>query len=69
MIRPMVRRSEIKKIHAGRYTREDKDTDKEFNETYRQMALDIEQEAEALEWAEATIGDVSDYDDEQNEDG
>ncbi len=27
---------------------------------YQQMAQDEEREAEALEWAEATIGDVSD---------
>jgi hypothetical protein len=27
---------------------------------YRQMAQDEEREAEALEWAEATIGDVGD---------
>jgi len=27
---------------------------------YQQMALDEESEAEALEWAEATIGDVAD---------
>jgi hypothetical protein len=27
---------------------------------YEQMARDAEREAEALEWAEATIGDVSD---------
>ena len=27
---------------------------------YQQMALDEEREAEALEWAEATIGDVAD---------
>ncbi len=27
---------------------------------YKQMAQDEEREAEALEWAEATIGDVSD---------
>ena len=28
--------------------------------SYRQMAADEEREAEALEWAEATVGDVSD---------
>ena len=27
---------------------------------YREMAQDEEREAEALEWAEATVGDVSD---------
>lgn len=27
---------------------------------YREMAQDDEREAEALEWAEATVGDVSD---------
>ncbi len=27
---------------------------------YRQMAQDEQREAEALEWAEATVGDVSD---------
>ncbi len=40
-------------------------TDAELEESYRQMAQDKEREAEALEWAEATIGDVSDYDDEE----
>lgn len=34
--------------------------DVDLDEAYRQMALDEEREAEALEWAEATIGDVSD---------
>lgn len=32
----------------------------ELEAAYRQMAQDEEREAEALEWAEATIGDVSD---------
>jgi predicted CopG family antitoxin len=32
----------------------------ELEAGYRQMAQDEEHEAEALEWAEATIGDVSD---------
>ena len=32
----------------------------ELEESYRQMALDEEAEAEALEWAEALIGDVAD---------
>ena len=32
----------------------------ELEATYRQMAQDEEREAEALEWAEATVGDVSD---------
>ena len=27
---------------------------------YKEMAQDEEREAEALEWAEATVGDVSD---------
>jgi len=31
---------------------------------YRQMAVDKEREAEALEWAEGLIGDVADDDDE-----
>lgn len=31
----------------------------EFDSAYRQMARDEVREAEALEWAEATIGDVS----------
>ena len=30
----------------------------DLEETYRQMAEDEAREAEALEWAEATIGDV-----------
>jgi len=33
--------------------------DQELEAAYRQMAQDEEREAEALEWAEATIGDVS----------
>ncbi|HKP52198.1 MAG TPA: addiction module antitoxin [Chloroflexia bacterium] len=32
----------------------------DLDEAYRQMASDEDREAEALEWAEATIGDVSD---------
>ncbi len=32
----------------------------ELETAYRQMAQDEEREAEALEWAEATVGDVSD---------
>ncbi len=32
----------------------------ELETAYQQMAEDEEREAEALEWAEATIGDVSD---------
>ena len=32
----------------------------ELDAAYRQMAQDEAREAEALEWAEATIGDVSD---------
>ncbi|MBA3714637.1 MAG: addiction module antitoxin [Pyrinomonadaceae bacterium] len=32
----------------------------EFEAAYRQMAEDEAREAEALEWAEATIGDVRD---------
>lgn len=31
-----------------------------LEESYRMMALDEDREAEALEWAEATISDVSD---------
>ena len=34
--------------------------DTELEAGYQQMAQDQEQEAEALEWAEATVGDVSD---------
>ena len=33
---------------------------KDLEEGYRQMAEDEAREAEALEWAEATIGDVGD---------
>ena len=33
---------------------------KDLDAAYRQMAQDEEREAEALEWAEATVGDVSD---------
>jgi predicted CopG family antitoxin len=32
----------------------------ELEAAYEQMAQDEEREAEALEWAEATLGDVSD---------
>jgi len=32
----------------------------ELKAAYRQMAQEEEREAEALEWAEATVGDVSD---------
>ncbi len=32
----------------------------ELEAAYREMARDEQREAEALEWAEATIGDVSD---------
>jgi predicted CopG family antitoxin len=32
----------------------------ELEAAYREMAQDEEREAEALEWAEATVGDVSD---------
>lgn len=31
---------------------------KEMNTAYQQMAQDEEREAEALEWAEATVGDA-----------
>jgi len=34
--------------------------DKNFEDGYRQMALEEERELEALEWSEATICDVSD---------
>jgi hypothetical protein len=34
-----------------------------LEDDYRAMANDEEREAEALEWAEATIGDVADDDD------
>lgn len=34
--------------------------DAELEDGYRQMAADEDREAEALEWAEATIGDVAD---------
>ncbi len=32
--------------------------DKDLAAAYQQMALDEEREAEALEWADATVGDV-----------
>ncbi len=35
-------------------------TNQDLEAPYRQMAQDEAREAEALEWAEATIGDVSD---------
>lgn len=34
--------------------------DEELEAAYREMARDEEREAEASEWAEATIGDVAD---------
>ncbi|MCI0441098.1 MAG: addiction module antitoxin [Chloroflexi bacterium] len=34
--------------------------DADFEEAYRQMAEDESREAEALEWVEGTVGDVSD---------
>jgi predicted CopG family antitoxin len=34
--------------------------DQDLEAAYQEMARDAEREAEALEWAEATIGDVSD---------
>ena len=37
---------------------------KDLEEGYRAMAADEEHEAEALEWCEALIGDVADFDDE-----
>ncbi len=33
---------------------------KDLDRAYKQMAQDEEREAEALEWAEGTIGDVAD---------
>jgi siroheme synthase (precorrin-2 oxidase/ferrochelatase) len=33
--------------------------DKELDDAYRQMACDEKREAEALEWSEATLGDVA----------
>jgi hypothetical protein len=33
---------------------------KDLESAYREMAQEEEPEAEALEWAEATVGDVSD---------
>ena len=33
--------------------------DQNFAAAYREMAQDEEREAEALEWAEATVGDIS----------
>jgi predicted CopG family antitoxin len=33
---------------------------RDLEAAYRQMAQDEEREAEALEWAEATVGDVGD---------
>ena len=35
-------------------------TNQELDAAYRQMAQDEKREAEALEWAEATVGDVRD---------
>jgi hypothetical protein len=32
----------------------------DLNRAYQEMAADEEREAEALEWAEATVGDLSD---------
>ncbi len=36
------------------------DSDDELEKSYREMAADVEAEAEALEWIEGTIGDVGD---------
>jgi hypothetical protein len=36
------------------------DDNQELDAAYQQMAQDEAREAEALEWAEATVGDVSD---------
>ncbi len=41
--------------------------DENLDAAYREMAQDEEREAEALEWAEATIGDVGELAD--NSDG
>jgi len=35
-------------------------TRRDLEAAYRQMAKDEAREAEALEWAEATVGDVAD---------
>jgi len=55
-----------KRIGAGRISHFIEDLvrphvlDEEFELAYVQMAQDEERETEALEWAEATCGDVSD---------
>ncbi len=38
----------------------DCESDDELEKSYREMAADLEAEAEALEWIEGTIGDVGD---------
>lgn len=38
----------------------DFDSDDELEKSYREMAADLEAEAEALEWIEGTMGDVGD---------
>lgn len=38
----------------------DLESDDELEKSYREMAADLEAEAEALEWIEGTIGDVGD---------
>ena len=38
----------------------DSNSDDELEKSYREMAADLEAEAEALEWIEGTIGDVGD---------
>jgi hypothetical protein len=38
-------------------------TREELESAYQQMAADAAHEAEALEWAEATVGDVADESD------
>ena len=35
-------------------------TEEELEQGYREMAADVEAEAEALEWIEGTMGDVGD---------
>jgi hypothetical protein len=45
---------------AGHKLRQVIESELELEESYREMAADLEAETEALEWIEGTMGDVGD---------
>jgi hypothetical protein len=45
---------------TGRKLRQVMEDELELEKCYREMAADLEAEAEALEWIEGTMGDVGD---------